>query len=83
MITLRSTSERGHFLNEWLNSYHSFSVGTCHDADDMGISVLRVINDDTVAAGAEFPTHPHENMEIISYVLAGELAHNNSMGMAA
>lgn len=80
MLQIRRASERGHFKNHWLDSQHSFSFGEYYDSKHMGISVLRVINDDRILAEAGFPTHPHNNMEIVSYVLAGELAHKDSMG---
>ena len=80
MIDIRKANTRGHFENDWLNSYHTFSFGDYHDPEYMGVSVLRVINDDTVVPGAGFATHPHKNMEIVSYVLTGELAHKDSMG---
>lgn len=80
MLQIRKAAERGRFKNNWLDSRHSFSFGEYYDPKQMGISVLRVINDDRVTAGAGFPTHPHNNMEIVSYVLEGELAHRDSMG---
>ncbi|HPY41431.1 MAG TPA: pirin family protein, partial [Thiolinea sp.] len=80
MFEIRRAQQRGHFKNSWLDSHHSFSFGDYYDPKQMGISVLRVINDDRVTPGAGFPTHTHNNMEIISYVLEGELAHKDSMG---
>jgi redox-sensitive bicupin YhaK (pirin superfamily) len=80
MITLRKSEERGKTRIDWLDSRHSFSFGDYRDARHMGFGPLRVINEDFVAAGAGFPTHPHRDMEIITYLLAGELSHKDSLG---
>ena len=80
MITKRDSNERGPTNISWLNSMHTFSFGHYYDPKHMGYGHLRVINDDRVIAGAGFETHPHKNMEIISYVLEGEMAHKDSMG---
>jgi len=80
MIILRKANDRGRSQIDWLDSRHTFSFSGYYDSDHMGFSELRVINEDRVIPGGGFSTHSHQNMEIITYVLSGELEHKDSMG---
>lgn len=83
MLTLRAADTRGPTRTDWLHSLHSFSFGHYHDPEHMGYGPLRVINEDVVAPGKGFAMHPHNNMEILTWVISGAVAHTDSMGNEA
>ena len=80
VFAVQRAGERARFDHGWLTTYHSFSFADYHDPKNVHWGVLRVFNDDRVAPGKGFPTHPHRDMEILTYVLSGELEHEDSMG---
>ena len=80
MMKIRRANERGHISHDWLDTYHTFSFADYHDPQWMGFRSLRVINDDLVMPGMGFGTHPHRDMEIITFILSGALQHKDSMG---
>ncbi|HKZ01683.1 MAG TPA: pirin family protein, partial [Pyrinomonadaceae bacterium] len=80
MINIRKAEDRGHLNFGWLDTYHTFSFDQYYDPEHMGFRSLRVINEDRVEPGVGFPTHSHRDMEILTYILEGELQHRDSMG---
>src|SRR5438552_970919 len=83
MIKIRKAGERGTTKLGWVESHHTFSFGEYYDPDYMGFGVLRVINEDKVKPISGFDTHPHRDMEIITYVMEGELEHQDTLGMSS
>jgi redox-sensitive bicupin YhaK (pirin superfamily) len=83
MITIRPSAERGHANHGWLDTHYSFSFSDYYDPRQMGFRDLRVINEDVVSAGRGFGKHPHRDMEILTYIIDGELSHHDSMGRGA
>ena len=80
MLNLRKSEDRGHYQNDWLDSYHTFSFGSYYDPDHIHFGALRVINQDVVSPSSGFPMHGHKDMEIFTYILSGQLEHQDSMG---